>query len=416
MLRDRFAVADADRVLPVHDVAIVDEADSALIDEALTPLVLAAAPESAVSELAFVAELIAPLTPGTDFTVAADRSTVTLTDDGIDRLEARLGGRNLYAGEGLPLLTQINLALHAREILHRDVDYIVRDGVVQLLNVGRGRIAHGQRWPDGLHAAIEAKEGLAPSTGGRVLDSLEDDLVQQHAPGHLLTAFHRQREALPAAERARIVAVSQRISEGVRRDRHRATWETQRAIAAQRATVLRYRERVRTDATGLDAMRDRVPAPLWGRATGKPAPGAEARDDGECGEHPRDVPAALISTVREVTLHFLDESWSAHLAVLQEIRDGIHLRALASQRPADEFHRIALREFSGFFSTVHEGVAEFIQRLTPADLGRSAAKLGLHRPSTTWTYMVTDDPLGSASDRLARRLGTAWRSKVLGIE
>jgi len=117
-----------------------------------------------------------------------------------------------------------------------------------------------------------------------------------------------------------------------------------------------------------------------------------------------------------VTLHYLDERWMEHLGRLQEIRDGIHLRSLAGQRPADEFHGIALREFHGFFDAVYAEVATFVGALTPSDLGRGLEELGLRRPSAVWTYMASDDPFGSPGDRFARALGKRWRSKVLGIE
>jgi preprotein translocase subunit SecA len=105
-----------------------------------------------------------------------------------------------------------------------------------------------------------------------------------------------------------------------------------------------------------------------------------------------------------------------HLALLQEVRDGIHLRALAGQKPAEEFHAIALREFHGFFDAVYRDAAAFIETLSAEDIGRDLAQLGLRRPSATWTYMVTDDPFGSPGDRFARELGKRWRTRVLKIE
>jgi preprotein translocase subunit SecA len=122
------------------------------------------------------------------------------------------------------------------------------------------------------------------------------------------------------------------------------------------------------------------------------------------------------ATVRAVSVHYLDEHWVQHLSKLQSIRDGIHLQALAGHRPADEFHRIALHEFQGFFEAVYNDAAQFLQTLTATEITRDLHELGLRRPSATWTYMVTDDPYGTAGDRLAKELGRGWRSKILKIE
>lgn len=119
---------------------------------------------------------------------------------------------------------------------------------------------------------------------------------------------------------------------------------------------------------------------------------------------------------RAVTVFYLDERWTDHLAVLQEVRDGIYLRALARQRPSEEFRRIALREFPGFFDTVERDAAAFFAGLAPDDVGRPLEDLGLVRPSSTWTYMITDNPFGDSGDRVARKYGQRWRSTVLGIE
>lgn len=91
---------------------------------------------------------------------------------GLDYVERWLGGLDLYTAEHADLLAQVNLVLHARALLRRDVDYLVREGKVELINVARGRVARLQRWPDGLQAAVEAKEGLAASPTGEVLDSI----------------------------------------------------------------------------------------------------------------------------------------------------------------------------------------------------------------------------------------------------
>lgn len=589
VLRDRFTVTDDERVAPVFDVAIVDEADAVMIDEAMVPLVLAGTSDHQPDDFAQATILVEELDEVRDFTVDADHATVTLTDAGLDRLEAQLGGVNLYAGEHVATLTRINLALHARVLVRRDVDYLVVDDGIKLINTGRGRVAHMQRWPDGLHAAIEAKERLSVSAPGVILDtitiqdlllayrtlsgmsgtvtavaedliefyklpsgrverhrpnirvdepdrvlltsadrfagvvdeirmrhaagqpvlvgtqnvaeseslatllreagiaarmlnakndaeeaaiiarageyaavtistqmsgrgtdirlggadehdrdrvvavggltvlatgrypsrrldaqlrgragrqgdpgtslavvSLDDELVQTNLPEHVVTNIERAGESLTMERRQKIVNTAQQIAEGIRLDRHRNTWAYNRAIAAQRATVLTHRREAATGDLTMTTLRRLIPDHL--------------------AELERARGSAVADMVRTVALYHLDEHWMEHLALLQEVRDGIHLRSLAGQRPADEFHRIALREFHGFFDAVYQDAAAFIDGLRSEDVAQNLASLGLRRPSATWTYMVTDDPLGNPGDRLAKELGKRWRSKVLRIE
>ena len=97
---------------------------------------------------------------------------MSLTSAGARAAEQALGGIDLYTTEHAEALTRLNVALHAHALLQRDVDYIVRDGAVHLINESRGRVARRQRWPDGLHAAVEAKEGLAASESGEILDTI----------------------------------------------------------------------------------------------------------------------------------------------------------------------------------------------------------------------------------------------------
>ena len=589
VLRDRFAVDDAEMVSPVCDVAIVDEADAVMIDEAMVPLVLAGSAEHPADDFAEATRLVDALSAVRDFTVDADGATVSLTDQGLDVLEERLGGINLYAAENIATLTRINLALHARVLVRRDVDYLVIDGVIKLVNTGRGRVAHLQRWPDGLHAAVEAKEGLAVSPPGVVLDtvtvqdllrsyrmlsgmsgtiravanellefysmpagrierhrpnrrvdepdrivitraeafaatiaevegrhrvgqpvlvgtqsvaefeelaarlldhgitprvlnarndadeagviarageyaavtistqisgrgtdirlggaderdrdrvvavgglavvavgrypsrrldaqlrgraarqgdpgtsvtmvSLDDDLVRTNTPDYVLAAIDRDQADVPARRRQQVLDAAQRAAELARLDRHRATWAYNRAIAAQRSAVLARRRAIIDTPLALETVRTLIPSHL--------------------SQLERDAPRGSVErAVRAASLYFLDDHWIGHLATLQEIRDGIHLRALIGEKPVEEFHRIALREFHGFFDGVDRDLAEFVAAREPDDLESDPDEFGLRRPSATWTYMVTDDPFGSPGDRLARELGKYWRSRVLRI-
>lgn len=172
VLRDHLVDDPADLVAPTADVAVVDEADSVLVDEALVPLVLAGGTEQDGGADDVLAA-VRTLDPDTDHATDAERRNVFLTDAGAEKVEAALGGIDLYSEEHVgTTLVRVNLALHAQVLLRRDVDYIVRDGRVQLIDASRGRVADLQRWPDGLQAAVEAKEGLRRTDTGRILDSI----------------------------------------------------------------------------------------------------------------------------------------------------------------------------------------------------------------------------------------------------
>ncbi|MGW4500372.1 accessory Sec system translocase SecA2 [Micromonospora sp. NPDC004336] len=170
-LRDQLVTDIADRVQPPLRTAIVDEADSILIDEARVPMVLAGAVSSEQDPVHAAAALVRGLRKGKHYTVAEDGRSVAFTAAGLAAVEARLG-IDLYDEEHVAQLSAVNVALHAHALLHRDVDYIVRDGTVELIDEMRGRVAQRRRWPDGLQAAVEAKEGLDATAEGEVLGTI----------------------------------------------------------------------------------------------------------------------------------------------------------------------------------------------------------------------------------------------------
>ena len=181
VLRDRLATSVAEQVTTEPDVILIDEADSVLVDEALVPLVLAGSAGAADSGRE-MAEIAGRLLPRLHYEVDDEHRNVFLTDAGTRIAEQSLGGINLYAEQNLDVLTQLNVALHARALLQRDVDYIVRDDRIQLISASRGRVARRQRWPDGLHAAVEAKEGLRASESGQILDSITIQALVRRYP------------------------------------------------------------------------------------------------------------------------------------------------------------------------------------------------------------------------------------------
>jgi len=171
-LRDQLVTDLADRVQSELVTAIVDEADSILIDEARLPMVLAGTVPGEQDPVHTAAAIVRRLRPNIDFEVAADGRSAALTSTGLAAVERELGGIDLYDESNLDQLSAINVALHARALVHRDVDYIVRDGKVELIDEFRGRVAQRRRWPDGLQAAVEAKEGLDATAEGEVLNTI----------------------------------------------------------------------------------------------------------------------------------------------------------------------------------------------------------------------------------------------------
>ena len=181
VLRDRLAVRAEDMVTTPPDVALVDEADSVLIDEARVPLVLAGAAEEGSADEA-MAEIVRGLDAETDYEVDEDARNVQLTEAGAKAAEKALGDIDLYTEEHLDTLTQLNVALHAHVLLQRDVDYIITGEKVRLVSESRGRVAWLQRLPDGLHAAVEAKEGLSATDTGEILDSITIESLIRNYP------------------------------------------------------------------------------------------------------------------------------------------------------------------------------------------------------------------------------------------
>jgi len=180
VLRDRLATDVADLVTTDPDVLLIDEADSVLIDEALVPLVLAGSAGHGEADPG-MAEMVRELRPGLHYQTDDDGRNVSLTEAGARAAEQALGGIDLYSDDQLETLTRLNVALHARALLRRDVDYIVRDAGIHLISQSRGRVAQLQRWPDGLQAAVEAKEAIAASDSGEILDAVTvESLVRRY--------------------------------------------------------------------------------------------------------------------------------------------------------------------------------------------------------------------------------------------
>nr|WP_296773281.1 accessory Sec system translocase SecA2 [Rhodococcus sp. (in: high G+C Gram-positive bacteria)] len=575
VLRDHLVDDATQLVTPVPDVALIDEADSVLVDEALVPLVLAGSVSSDVpTEKVF--DAIRLLDQDTHYDVDSDGRNVFLTESGAERLEKELGGIDLYSEEHVgTTLVAVNVALHAQVLVKRDVHYIVRDGRVQLVNASRGRVAELQRWPDGLQAAVETKEGLDPTETGEILDTI----TVQALVGRYPTVCGMTGTALAAGEQLKTfyslgVSVIPPNQPNVRVDEEDRVYDT---ASNRDAAVVAYVEEIhetgqpiligthdvaeseslaalletagvshvvlnaKNDAEEADVIARAgergavtVSTQIAGRGTdiklGGPSGAGVAKDEvaelggllvvgtgrhtterldnqlrGRAGRQgdpgrsvffsswedevvvsslgPKDLPrkhddtglvesrgvagkldhaqriaegsmlevhartwrynqltaqhrdildrrrASLLETsealgilaaaaadrvaelretvdeetlvvvARRIVLFHLDRSWSEYLAHMADVRESIHLRALGRENPLDEYHRIAVEAFA----TVSEKAVELATAtLESADVTGDGIDLddaGLQRPTSTWTYMVHDNPFaGNAAN------------------
>lgn len=584
VLRDQLVVRREDIVQERAQVAIVDEADSVLVDEALVPLVLAgSAPGSAPGGR--IMQVVRKLRADEHYTVGADGRHVALTEAGAHVVEEALGISSLYdeAHVGTTLV-QVNLALHACALVHRDVHYIVRDGKVQLIDSSKGRVAQLQRWPDGVQAAVEAKEGLAVTEGGRILDtitiqalmgryptvcgmtgtaveatdqlrqfyglhisviesnvptkredlpdriyatadekfaalvqhieqehatgrpilvgtqdvaeseaiaqalaerdietnvlnakndaqeagiiaeagrlgrvtvstqmagrgtdirlggedgdaeyeqvvdlgglavlgtsryrtgrldnqlrgragrqgdpglsvlyvSLEDDVVQAGSEGETVSAQPDATGRIDSKRVENFVAHCQRVTEGQLLEIHAQTWKYNKLLADQREIINTRRIQLVDTPRAWEELKAAAPE----RAA--ELEGAVAND-------------VLEQAAREIMLYHLDDAWAEHLALMDEVRESIHLRAIARETPIDEYHRIAVREFKTLAQRAVDTAVDTFKTVTIDEDGAHLADAGLIRPSATWTYMVSDNPLQNTGNGVLRGIGNIFR-------
>lgn len=582
VLRDQLITHRLDAVQHGADVAIVDEADSVLVDEALVPLVLAGnqpghAPRGKITEV------VRKLKENEDYTLSEDRRNVFLTDKGATKLENSLGIDSLYDEEHVgTTLVQVNLALHAQALLIRDIHYIVREGKVQLIDASRGRVADLQRWPDGLQSAVEAKEGLAVTEGGKILDTITlqalmgrypmvcgmtgtaveatdqlrtfydlhvsviernnplkrfdeadriyatmaeknraiiNEITHLHSTGQpVLVGTHDVAEseeladalrdldiqvnvlnAKNDAEEAKIIAEAgdiarvtvstqmagrgtdiklggpdesnydkvvelgglavlgtarhrssrldnqlrgragrqgdpglslffvsldddvvvaggagenisaqpdstglidsnrirdwvahcQRVTEGQLLEIHSQSWKYNKLLADQRVIIDERRGRLLDTALALQELTEHSPQ----RAA------ALAGVDQD----------ALVQAARDIMLYHLDFNWSEHLALMDDVRESIHLRAIARETPLDEYHRIAVREFKTLAQRAVDDAVDTFNSVQIDDQGAHLEDEGLARPSATWTYMVSDNPLAGSGNSVISGIGNIFR-------
>lgn len=575
VLRDQLVTDVADLVSPNPDVALIDEADSVLVDEALVPLVLAGTSHRETPKVEII-RMVGELIPGVDYDTDTDSRNVHLTEVGAQKLEVKLGGIDLYSEEHVSTtLTEVNVALHAHVLLQRDVHYIVRDDAVHLINASRGRIAQLQRWPDGLQAAVEAKEGIETTETGEVLDTitvqalvnryqtvcgmtgtalaageqlrqfyklgvspiepnkpniredepdrvyvtaaakndaivahieeihrtrqpvlvgtrdvaeseeLHEKLVKAGVPAVVLNAKNDAEEAAVIAEAGKLGSVTvstqmagrgtdirlggsdvsdhdarkdevaelgglhvigtgrhhterldnqlrgragrqgdpgssvffssweddvvvahlepnklpmetdedgrvvspkaaslldhaQRIAEGRMLDIHANNWRYNQLIAQQRAIIVERRNTLLRTPTAREELAELSPK----------------RYEEVVEPHGEDK---LEKICRLIMLYHLDRGWADHLAYLADIRESIHLRALGNQTPIDEFHRMAVDAFASLAADAIEAAQQTFETAPSIEDEPGVDLSKLARPTSTWTYMVHDNPLADDS-------------------
>ncbi len=585
VLRDRLVTHVDELVQRDPEVAIVDEADSVLVDEARVPLVMAGSIDHTDADEE-VAKIVRRLRLGLHYETDADGRNAWLTTAGASVVEKSLG-IELYEEAGSDRLAAVNVALHAHALLTRDVDYLVRDGKVQLINAARGRVAELQRWPDGLQAAVEAKEQVTATDRGEILDSItvqallarypevagmtgtavavaeqlrefydlevavippntpnvredqedrifgspsqklraiEDEIRTVHETGRpilvgtqdvaeseelaeklakvglesvVLNARNDAEEAAIIAEAGKKGAVTvstqmagrgtdirlggtdgatrdevvelgglhvigtarypssrldgqlrgrsgrqgdpgsaiffsslndelvlsnapdipegivadedtgeitdpnalrqinhaQRVAEGVDLEIHRNTWRYTRLIERQRGDLLKHRDKVLRTAYAAEALEKALPEKF-----------AELKEKVEDQEK-------LEQQCREVLLFHVDQLWSDHLAYLTDVRESIHLRALARETPLDEFHRAAIPEFHKIIAEADSRAAKTLEEAELTDEGIDLGDAGVRRANTTWTYLVHDNPFDSDFEQTIKKVRSLIKRK-----
>jgi preprotein translocase subunit SecA len=159
-LRDNMAMRSDDMVQRGHNFGIVDEVDSILIDEARTPLIISGMVADSAKWYQTFARMAPRLKRDTDYEIDEMKRTIAVMEEGVDRVEKELGIDNLYEHVNTPLVHHLQNAIRAKELYKRDVDYIVTQGEVKIVDEFTGRVLEGRRYSEGLHQAIEAKEGV----------------------------------------------------------------------------------------------------------------------------------------------------------------------------------------------------------------------------------------------------------------
>ncbi|UCE40691.1 MAG: accessory Sec system translocase SecA2 [Candidatus Aminicenantes bacterium] len=570
-LRDQLCFEKKDLVHREFHYVIVDEADSILIDEARVPLVIAGSTDRPKADPGHLVQIAKGLKEDVDFETDEGKRNIYLTPAGLQRVETILDCNNLHAPENIDLLTRLNQALHAEYLLHRDIDYIVRKGKIEIVDEFTGRVVEDQHWPDGLQAAVEAKEKLRLGSGGSILgsitlqhflelypkisgmtataqpaadelkqfygltvvvvppnrpcirkdfsdeiythkkaktDALIDEIKRCHETErpvlvgtasveeseelaadleksgvscHVLNAKNDELEAqiiaqagspgavtistnmagrgtdirlggdkeqerdkivglgglyvigtnrheslridqqlrgragrqgdpgssrffislednlierynmrnlLPKKYRAlkqakpignplvqKEIARGQRIIEGQNFEIRKTLWKYSILVERQRDMTQRRRQEILCDGSNLGFLEDAAPK-LYSRL------------ESLMGE------SRIHEIEQQITLYAIDQSWTEHLAMIADIREGIHLTSVGGQSPIREFHKIVDQEFQQLEQKIDNTILQTFKSLPVTEKGIDLDEEGIRGPSSTWTYVITDNQFG----------------------
>ncbi|MBN1173390.1 MAG: accessory Sec system translocase SecA2, partial [Micromonosporaceae bacterium] len=253
-----------------------------------------------------------------------------------------------------------------------------------LFVIGSGR--HDSRRVDD---QLRGRAGRQGDPGGSVFFvSLEDDLIVRQAAGAIPPSPKMTFDGLVVDDQV-IWAVghAQRVSEGVHAEIHRNTWRYNVVIEQQRKVLAERRERLLTTDVVVPMLREKLPDQTL-----------DIEDE------------VLLRIGRSVALYHLDRLWAEHLALLSEVREGVHLRALGRLDPLDEFHRSAVPAFNQLIPEIERRTVETIEEMDLTEDWKPDESR-LVRPSATWTYLVHDNPFGSELDRLIASVGRRMRGR-----
>ena len=246
---------------------------------------------------------------------------------------------------------------------------------------------------------LRGRAGRQGDPGGSIMfASLGDDQVIQYAPDATAGAEPDEDEdegRLLDATTKRFVDHAQKVSEGVQLEIHRNTWRYTRLIEHQRKVLLEYRDELLTTDLAATTLAS-VASERWEELT------EEVSDE-----------KVLEEAARQIMLYHLDQRWTEHLAFLADVRETIHLRALAKETPIDEFHRTAIPEFRKIQDEISDRSAETLKTVEIGPDGVDLASDGLRRPSATWTYMIHDNPFDTDAEQALQRV-RAMIKKVRG--
>lgn len=251
-------------------------------------------------------------------------------------------------------------------------DEVVETGGLHVVGVGRFR---SQR----LDNQLRGRAGRQGDPGSSLFFvSLEDDVVAVGGAGEELQAQPEEDGLLPQKKVQQFVDHCQRVTEGQMLDIHATTWKYNKLIKDQRDIVNDRRDTLLDTAAAWDDLSyhnvDRA---------------AELKKQGISEE-------VLEQAAREIMLFHLDNEWSEHLAYLDDVRESIHLRAIARESPIDEFHRMSIAAFGELAERAVNKARETFDEVEITSEGAQLGEMGLHKPSATWTYMVNDNPLSSS--------------------